>query len=224
MHDQALIEIENSFFERELDAPEDENRIGGLKKVLSLEGLKTLEVGSLDGYHTVQLAKEKCILTTSDIRPENLKKTLYRCLYENIYNVNFRLLDVENMHDELIKDEFDFLFCSGLIYHLHKPEWFIFNIKNLFKYILLEGHVANPVKYGPMYNLTFFGKTLNYTDYSEVGFADPQSSKDNRKSKWFTEASWKLIFELCNLKLRNVIYNDIENIHGKRVCYLLERG
>jgi hypothetical protein len=221
---EALEEIRNTNFERSLDAPIDVDRIEGLKKVLDMHNLHVLEVGSLDGYHTVQLEKIVCNLTTSDIRPDNLKKTLYRCLYENITDVRFMLLDVEDMHNKIEEDEFDLLFCSGLIYHLHHPEEFIYNIKHLFKYILLEGHIANPVQYGPLHNMIFMGRELVYTEYSEVGFADPQSSKDNKKSKWFTEESWLKIFDICNLKLRNIIYNDIANEHGRRVCYLLERN
>ena len=220
---EALLEIENTNFERELTAPIDENRIEGLKKVLSLNGLKTLEVGSLDGYHATQLSKSGAILTASDIRPDNLKKTLYRCLYEDIHNVNFRLLDVEDIPTKIEKDEFDLLFCSGLIYHLNMPHDFLFNIKDIFKYILLEGHVANEDKYPPLNTVLWKNWFLYYTNYSEVGYDDPQSAKDNRQSKWFTPDSWETIFKICNLKIVKTIYNDISNEHGTRYCWLLER-
>ncbi len=220
---EAIEEIKNTNFERDLNAPIDEERIEGLKKVLNLSCLKILECGCLDGYHTVQLAKTGCDIITSDIRPDNLKKTLYRCLYEKIYNIKFMLLDVEDMHNEIVTDEFDLLFCSGLIYHLFMPHEFLYNIRKHFKYIFLEGHISNPEKYGPMYQLIFMGQVLDYNNYSEAGYNDPQSAKNNTPSKWFTEKSWHKIFDICNLKLKSVIYNDIKNEHGLRVCYLLER-
>jgi tRNA (mo5U34)-methyltransferase len=220
---KALTEIEEINFERDLNSPSDEMRIDRLSEIINLSVMRTLEVGCLDGYHTVQLAKKGAVLTTSDIRPYNLKKALFRCLYEGIDRVCFKLLDVETIPQEIGINQFDLLFCSGLIYHLHMPQEFLYSIKDHFKFIFLEGHVANEEKYGPLKSIYFMDHELFYTDYSELGYLDPQSAKDDRPSKWFTEESLEKIFDLCSLSIKSVIYKDVVNEQGRRVAYLLER-
>lgn len=197
---------------------ESDCRVQGLADFIDLKNKKVLDIGSLDGYHSCQLSMLGAIVTCSDIRPVNLAKSLYRCLFHGITNTTFRILDMETMHEEIDKDEFDIIFHSGCFYHLENPVKHLFNISKLAKYMLLETHIANPDKYEKGVLETYEG-----TLYPEGEWSDTQAAKDSKKSFWLREESLKKLIGDCGLKIVKTVYERKENPHGPRVCYILER-
>jgi hypothetical protein len=214
---------------RPLDETAIDRRVQGLVDELDIQGMKILDIGSLDGYHACNLSSLGAKVTCSDIRPENLHAALFRCLYHNCKDVTYRLLDMETMHEEIKVDEYDIIFHSGCFYHLADPVEHLFNIAGLSKYLLLETHIANPEKYERS-SISYSCKDKNYYDfyfgtlYPEGGWNDPQASKTVKNSFWLNKESLLRLFENCKLEIVKLIYDDQPNPHGTRVCYLLERG
>lgn len=229
---EQIGELKRIELNRPMDQTEIDPRVAGLCQAIKpryinkppLFGRTVLEIGSLDGYHTYQLEQAGAFVTATDIRPINLFKTLYRCLYHGCGAVIYRLLDMETMHQEIKKDEFNILFMSGVIYHLSSPYEVMFNIKDLFEYILIEGHIAELGRHQPLITREYNGKIYEGWYYPEQGWSDTQSSKDAMPSFWFTRESLKQLFIDCNLTIVKEIYKDYPNPHGVRDCYLLQRN
>lgn len=216
-------DIESQEFERSLLSNDIDIRVSGLIDNLDVKGKKTLEIGCLDGFHTRQLAEAGAIVTTTDIRPEGLKRALYRCLYFDINNVNFRILDMDNMHEVIGLNEFNVCFHSGCFYHIQNPVKHLFDIAPLFEYVLLETHLANPNKYS-IGTLEYNDKIYNGTLYPEGEWSDLRAAKNNKFSFWLTKESLLQLFKDCNLEVVKTVYDNFPNEHGPRACYLLKRS
>lgn len=222
---EQLNELSVPTYNRPLDQSGVDVRVQGLVDNIgfNLYKCRILDIGSLDGLHACQLAKFGAFVTCSDIRPVNLMKSLYRALFLGVNNMTYRLLDMETMHHEIKKDEYNIIFHSGSFYHLHNPIKHLFDIKDLAEYILLETHIANPDKF-IVGTMDYLGETYNGTYYPEGGFSDTQAAKDTRPSFWLTNESLEKLFKNCNLKIVSVVYKDLVNPHGLRNCWLLKRG
>jgi tRNA (mo5U34)-methyltransferase len=224
MNENALKEINLLDYERHLNTLEDDKRVLGIfeyfnSKNIFTKEMKVLEIGTLDGYHTCMLAKRFKHITCTDVRPQGLHRALFRCLFKNIDNVNFKLLDADTMHNEIEQNEYDLIFHSGVFYHLSNPVEHLENISQLAEFILLETHIANYDKYEAV-NLNGYDGTL----YPEGNWIDLRAAKDNNKSFWLNRVSLKQLIQDCNLRIVHTIYEHQPNEHGERVCYLLQRG
>lgn len=81
---------------------------------------RILELGSLEGGHSVVLAKRAAGLVALEGREENLRRARFIKRLYGLSNVEFGQADLEtNELSEL--GEFDAVFCSGLLYHLPEP-------------------------------------------------------------------------------------------------------
>lgn len=217
--DQALSEIKAMDYERPLDTDYVDPRLTGLFGNFDVNGLKILEIGTLDGYHSCELAKKGAKVTATDIRPANLTRALFRSIYMGLdHMISFRYMDMENMHTMIDVDEFDMIFHSGCFYHLNDPIEHLHNISKLSKYMMLETHIANPIKYEPGELKGFKG-----TWYPEGQWGDTRASKDPRNSFWLEVPELKRLINECGMTIEHVIYESFFNPHGNRECYLLKR-
>jgi len=220
----ARQEIEKLDYERSLDqTPNTDIRVQGLLNNMSIQGKKILNIGTLDGFHDVQLTMAGAQVTASDIRPENLHRALFRALYFGCNDMTFRVLDMETMHQEIKKDEFDIIFHSGCFYHLADPVRHLWNISTLARYILLETHIGNPEKYSRGI-IEHRGYQYSGTLYPEGTWSDNKAAKDDRFSFWLDPESLKMLFDNCMLQIVDIIYMNFPNPHGPRNCYLLKRA
>lgn len=213
---------------RPIGCADDQERVINLNAALPLAGLKVLEIGTLDGYHACQLAKLDADVTATDVRLDNLTKALMRSITLGLRNIKFAYLDIDDMSG-IAKDEFDLLFCSGVMYHLKDPLATLYNIKDKFKHILWEGHTAHPNKeklnaFYNNYDIDYTSFAFQYTEYAEPGYDNKLAAKDVSTSKWFTKESWYKFFGCCGLKIVSTLYEDFPNPHGPRSCWLLERN
>lgn len=219
MNKQAEKELYSLDYERKLDFNSYDERVLGLTKNVSVKNKKILDSSCYDGFHCCQLSEFGAIVTASDIRPANLQMTLYRSILKGIKNMTFRCIDLEEMHLEIKKDEFDMHFFSGSFYHLKDPISVLKNIGTLFEYTLLETHIAEPDKHIPIVEKDGY----NGWYYKEQGWSDNRSSKDSDNSFWLTSDSLKRLINESGLEILNVVYGNKYNPHGTRVCYLLRR-
>lgn len=219
INENALQELKSEKYIYDLDNNEIDIRVRGLIDNVDVRGKKVLDSSTLSGYHTCSLAQAGALVTASDIRPSNLKKALYRALYKGINGIDYRLIDLEDMHNIIKKDEFFCHYFSGSFYHLKNPIQVLKNIASLFEYTLLETHIALEGRHNPL----TFKDTYKGWEYSEGGWQDPCSSKNTEKSFWLTKDSLLRLFNDCNLEIVKIIYDNEPNPHGPRFCVLLKR-
>lgn len=103
-------------FESERYRKHDAARLEHFKSLgIDLKGKTLLEVGAGIGQHTKTLQDLGAIVTTSDVREENLK-----LLRENY--VGLRVLKVNLDDPPILEEKFQIVYCYGTLYHLSKPE------------------------------------------------------------------------------------------------------
>jgi len=81
------------------------------------QGATVLDLGTQEGVHGIEFAKKGAMVTTIEGRRANWRKVEFASKaigLENIKNIldDITGLDFENM------EEFDFVICSGILYHL----------------------------------------------------------------------------------------------------------
>ncbi len=121
-------------FSLESDFPEivlSEARIDKLAQRVDLKGLRILELGCLEGVHSL-------ILQTLGVKEvlgiEGRKENFLKCLIaKNAFNLNkckFLLGDLDEILP-LLSGKFDLCFASGILYHLENPVSTLFRISEL---------------------------------------------------------------------------------------------
>ena len=214
----ALRDLRSLDYLRPWDAPIDFRVQGVLEYFLNLSGDKILVIGSWDGLHDCQLAQAGAVVTSSDIRPQNLQRALYRALYHRLHTITYRLLDMEEMAKEIKVDEFDIIFHSGCFYHLPNPVKHLREIAKLAEYLLLETHIAD-ARYQS-------GELEGYKGcwYQEGIWEAPLAAKEQVSSFWLEESELERLFKDCHLGIVKVIARPLANPAGPRNCYLLRRN
>lgn len=82
---------------------------------LNISGSSVLEVGAGIGDHTTFFIDRNCHIVVSEGREENLK--ILRARYPDL---KILALDLDNP-PETLNENFDILYCYGLLYHLKNP-------------------------------------------------------------------------------------------------------
>ncbi|MBW4520926.1 MAG: class I SAM-dependent methyltransferase [Scytolyngbya sp. HA4215-MV1] len=82
---------------------------------LEIAGKRILELGAGIGDHTSFFLDRDCPIVVTEGRPENL--TLLRSRFPDL---PIRALDMDNP-DPNFDEQFDVVYCYGLLYHLEKP-------------------------------------------------------------------------------------------------------
>jgi hypothetical protein len=90
-----------------------------------LENIKVLDLGCLEGGHSITFARQGCSVLGIEGRASNIAKANFAKNCNNLDNVKFQLEDVRNLN--CIKHGyFDVVICSGILYHLDTPDVFEF--------------------------------------------------------------------------------------------------
>lgn len=104
---------------------------------LDLFDASVLEVGAGIGDHTSFFLDRGCQVVSTEGRPDN-----FDVLYQRYPGLEVRLLDLDNPEPDWQQD-FDIVYCYGLLYHLHQPETAIeFMSKHCQRLLLLETVVS----------------------------------------------------------------------------------
>jgi len=91
-----------------------------------LEPLRILECGCLEGGHTRVLAQAfpDAEITAVDLQETNLQKAKFILSASGITNVRFTREDL-NQPSPALTQQYDAIFCVGLLYHLRQPAEFL---------------------------------------------------------------------------------------------------
>lgn len=118
-----------------------DDRITKLNDLLDLSDKKILEIGCLEGSHTLGLLKYAKDVVSIDCRPVNVIKTLTRLSFHGksagVFCFNADDLTIDNY------GFYDVIFHCGVLYHLKDPVSHLQNIFKMCNYIFLDTHVTN---------------------------------------------------------------------------------
>ena len=100
-----------------------------------------LELGSLEGAHTFQLAERADRVLAIEGRERNVAKARFVQELLRVENVEFRQANLEELELASL-GRFDGIFCAGLLYHLPRPWLLLDQLGGVAPCLLLSTHYA----------------------------------------------------------------------------------
>ena len=134
--------IEGVHYGGSYDAANDSRLALFLRKV-SIEGKRVLELGPLEGGHTLALARAGAgEIVAVEGRPDNLRRCLLIKDLFGLENVTFLLGDIRDVTRHT-RGEFDIAVAVGVLYHLPEPDSLLAHLVEIAPLTLLWTHVAD---------------------------------------------------------------------------------
>jgi SAM-dependent methyltransferase/uncharacterized protein YbaR (Trm112 family) len=170
-------------------------RIRRLSAELSLQDKRVLELGCLEGGHSLALsALGPRELVAVEGRPANYVRC---CVIKNLFaldTVRFRLDDVRQVTPERY-GTFDVVVAMGVLYHLPDPHALLANLPRLADTVYLSTHYANDKhpQHSPEAHLETPWGRFRGKRYNEYGLADPLSGLEEH-SFWLRQDD---LLEMC---------------------------
>jgi len=214
------------------------SRALSIQKLLDLNGLTAIDLGSKEGYNSFDLiecgASRVLGLEARESFLQEAEETRKQLGYDN---VSFQQADVRKI-DEFGFGRFDLCLCSGLLYHMQNPFNLLKRMRNICRYIALETHVAPTffdlffTSYKYRKNLQFKQRKVSLDGHLFEGrlniFPPTQDMKNtsgsivSRATFWLSLDSLKEAFTLAGFDLEAVYFGatpagkpDIAIDHGK---------
>ena len=160
-----------------------------------LAGLRLLDLASLEGNYTIELAKHGAHCLGVEARIANLMKAKFVARQLGLAEAQFVQDDVRNVTREKY-GMFDGILCSGILYHLDVPDVFHF-LRNICAMcsgvILIDTHVSLQAEVETSYDKRSYSGWF-YKEHDEHTTLQQRedlvwSSIDNCRSFWFTKPS-----------------------------------
>jgi SAM-dependent methyltransferase len=174
---------------------------------------RVLDLGSLEGGHTFQIAKFAGHVTAIEGRLANIEKSRWLQGALGIDNVEFRQEDLETSRLASL-GRFDVVFNVGLLYHLANPADLLGQLAMLSDFMFLWTHVARAAT-----------TNINGYDgehYAEHGMADPLSGL-GATSFWPTPIALDGMLSNSGFRSTEVIQRD-DYANYPSVLMLCTRG
>lgn len=168
-----------------------------------------LELGCLEGGHTLALAKRSIHVVGIDSRAVNLDKARWVQQLTQRENVTFLEANLEDFDLESL-GSFDVIFNVGLLYHLPEPWELLRRIRKVSEHMFLWTHVA-PDEMAGVERGGYWGMT-----YQEHGLEDPLSGM-SRDSFWPTVDELVRILADAGYTRNQLITDDQSHPHGPAV-------
>jgi len=102
-----------------------------------LKGLNVLDVACNAGFYSFELAKKGANVIGIDNSYEDIVRAKFAKKIMGIKNVNFEIVNVDDVNEEL-NQKFDLVLCLGLLYHVEDPKSVINKIANLGDSVIFE--------------------------------------------------------------------------------------
>ncbi|HMV46489.1 MAG TPA: class I SAM-dependent methyltransferase [Blastocatellia bacterium] len=170
-----------------------------------------LELGSLEGGHTIGLARQAGVRRVVGIeaRQENLARATLAKKLLGANNIEFVQANLEAT-DLASYGKFDALFCSGLLYHLPEPWLLVQQFPRVSQNLFLWTHYAADPTADTLVN--------GYRGiwYQEGGIADPLSGV-SATSFWPTLGSLLAMLQENGYRSVHILDNQTQHPHGPGV-------
>ena len=197
------------------DKPETipDKRIVRLHETLDLNGKSVLEVGCLEGAHTLSFLQYTDDVTAFDVRPKNVINTLMRLSVMG-KKANVFVAEAEKVH---LRRRFDVMFHCGVFYHLIDPVNYMRKLEMAAKYILLDTHIAKQEESSvfPIWEKQFSGHFI-----PENNWESPFAGKDEY-AMWLTEDSLRKLIDESGYDIHEEWEHSTQR-NGERICWLLK--
>jgi tRNA (mo5U34)-methyltransferase len=194
-------------------------RIVRMHERLELSGKHVLEVGCLEGVHTVGLCRFAGRVTAIDSRIENVVKTIVRC---SLYGVHPTVLqcDVEARPLDPSRLAADLAHHVGVLYHLRDPVRHLAELgRSIREGLLLDTHVARDDETTDAYEVD--GRTYPYRRYREGGRHDAFSGMYDH-AKWLRLEDILAVLDRAGFGRCEVLAQETQR-HGGRVTLIARR-
>jgi hypothetical protein len=122
---------------------EDDGRVDAFFAAVG-EPSTVLELGSLEGGHSVQIAQRPFVerLICAEGREENVRRARFIVDLLGLGNVDVRCIDVEAV-DLSSLGHFEATFCAGLLYHLMEPWLFMRRLREVTDRAFVDTHYSS---------------------------------------------------------------------------------
>jgi len=166
-----------------------------------------LDIGSLEGGQTFQLAKRKGVEVIGlEGRQDNINRAEFVRKVLGIKNARFVIGNVEEA-DFSQYGKFDAVFCSGVLYHLPEPWKLIEQLGKITSNLFLWTHYAADEKADQ--NIDGYPGWW----YPEGGIQDPLAGL-SLKSYWLTMDTLKSVLTKNGFKYMDIIKIDLNHENG----------
>ena len=177
------------------------------------EAKRILELGSLEGAHTVQLAARSGVEEVIAIegRAANIRKAELVKRLVNVRNVAFVEANLETT-DLTIFGKFDAVFCSGLLYHLPEPWKLIEQLPRVAPKLFVWTHYADDL-------------LADVVQHDLRGQVHPEGGADEPLSGMSSTAFWPTLGSLTKMlttsgyKTVHLINNDVRHRNAQAITF-----
>lgn len=170
---------------------------------------RVLELGCLEGGHTLALAKSATEVVGVDSREENLERARWVACVQGVSNVHFLQANLESFSFDSL-GQFDWVFNVGLLYHLPEPWALVEKLAAVATQMFLWTHVADE-KGAKRQSGGYLGRF-----YQEFGVADPLSGMSGH-SFWPTYPELRRMLADRGFEELELIQDEPDHPHGPAV-------
>lgn len=200
--------------------PQDDARTAMFRSVAGpLQGKRVLELGPLEGGHTLQLARQGAVVVAIEGHQSNYE----RCLY--IKDL-FRLANAEFIHGDLRTFDYDSLgrfdavFNVGVLYHLDEPWKLLTALGRISGHMFVATHCAPPEKINTVIDIG--GHKLRGMWWVE-GPLEAALSGLQERSFWPTRRDLQKMLDKTGWTRQNWINYNPDFSDGPLACVWAER-
>lgn len=170
---------------------------------------RVLELGCLEGGHSIEIARHAGRVVAIDSRPENIERARFVSRFFERDNVDLVLADLETFPITAL-GSFDVIFNVGLLYHLPEPWRLVNDLARVGSSMFLWTHTARPGA-----RLVERGGYLGEV-YQEGGTSDPLSGMSDT-SFWPTPEELERLLRTAGFQRIEIIEDDPAHPHGPAV-------
>ncbi len=172
-----------------------------------------LELGSLEGAHTFQLARRAAHVTAVEGRPYNIERARFVQELLGVENVRFLCADLEQVALPSF-GRFDAVFCSGVLYHLPEPWKLVAALPAVAPRILVWTHYAAEAE------IEVEGVPGRWCP--EFGLEDPLSGL-SAQSFWMTLPALLDQLQRAGYDAIDILRDEPDHPHGRSVTLAAAR-
>lgn len=173
------------------------------------EARRILELGSLEGAHTVMLAEQATKVVAIEGREANIRRAELVRRVLGVRNVEFVQGNLETMELAPL-GHFDAVFCSGLLYHLPEPWTLLEQLPRIAPKLLIWTHYADEASADVLRD----GRRGRV--HIEGGLDEPLSGM-SPTAFWPTLGSLVQLLTMSGYKTVHILHNDIAHPNAPAV-------
>jgi tRNA (mo5U34)-methyltransferase len=184
-----------------------DRRIKKLDEIIELKGKSVLELGCLEGAHTLGLLNYTNDVTAIDCRLVNVAKTLLKV---SLFNKSAKVLCCNADELTVADGKFDVVFHCGVLYHLENPVSHMKNLADMTDCMLLDTHIVR-------------GNNAECEGYGGKRVHEGKGIFAGRggHAHWLQLDELKRLCSDLNFEINELEYREERN--GHRICWLLTK-